>query len=192
MKDGSSILEQRLQSLFLGENEEDRREFVVLAGPVVYSYFVRLGVPDSDRDDLFQEVLLRLIQSKEQYDRERRFIPWLLTIAVNLSRSHFRKIRRLNEFMNEIPAPCLEIPDALEAFTGKETAKWVEAQLLKLPVAQREAVILCCFEHMEQQDAASILEIPEATLRTNLRRGRLALAKALVCRSATERSESMA
>ncbi len=191
MKNGSIALEERLQSLFLRDGADDRREFVVIAGPIVYSYFVRLGVAPGDRDDLFQEVLLRVVRSREQYDPTRRLIPWLLTIAVNLSRSHHRKIRE-QLLDDELPDRDTDAPDALEALTAKETAEWLESQLHRLPVAQREAVILCCFEDIDQKEAASMLSIPEATLRTHLRRGRVAIAKALTRRNAIERAEVLA
>ncbi len=44
-------------------------------------FFAQLGVPASDRADLFQETCLKLFCGAARYDSRRPFLPWALTVA---------------------------------------------------------------------------------------------------------------
>ena len=157
----------------------------------VYSYLVRCGIEGNTRDDLFQEIFLRVHLASAQYEPERPFEPWLFTIVANTVRSHFRK-ERVRELLN--PGEWgRERPDNTTAehmTEAKETSVWLETQLSLLPLAQREAVVICCLENVSQQDAAKILEQPLSTLKTNLHRGRAALARALADRKLQANKEA--
>lgn len=156
----------------------------------VYSYLIRSGVSDSARDDLFQEIFFKVHSSARSYDTARALEPWLFTIVANTVRSHFRKQKSwLKIFDSAEPPdhPATEKPDQLSE--ARETKAFLDDAVRKLPEAQREAVILCCIEQLNQQDVANILGIPLNTLKTNLSRGRQALAKSLARRAAIAQRE---
>ncbi len=50
--------------------------------------------------------------------------------------------------------------------------------ILKLPLEQREALVLCAVEGLELADAAEALGVPGDTVKTRLRRARMSLAEA--------------
>ncbi len=56
----------------------------------VYSYLVRSGVAEADRDDVFQGIFLKIHAAAETYDPARPLAPWLFTIVANSVRNHFR------------------------------------------------------------------------------------------------------
>ena len=62
----------------------------------VYSYLVRAGVAEADRDDLFQSVFLKVHAAAASYDPTRPLAPWLFTIVANTVRNHFREQRASN------------------------------------------------------------------------------------------------
>ena len=57
-------------------------------------------------------------------------------------------------------------------------AKGLDRAVLALPLEQREALVLCAVEGMELAEAARVLGAPIDTVKTRLRRARLALAEA--------------
>lgn len=62
--------------------EGDANAFRVIAealDPRLARFFAQLGVPEADRDDLFQETCLRLYRAAGAYDPQRPFLPWALT-----------------------------------------------------------------------------------------------------------------
>ena len=157
----------------------------------VYSYLIRCGINVASRDDMFQEIFLRVHTSAKQYQPERPFEPWLFTIVANTTRSFFRKqrVRALigaagdnDESINHTTAEHLA--------QAKETTLWLEDRLRTLPLAQREVLALCCFKSLSQTDVAAVLGIPLSTVKTHLHRGRAALAKALAQRQLQSKKEA--
>lgn len=55
---------------------------------------LRGGLPTSaDAHDIVQQVFLQVHRHRHDYDPQRPFRPWLLTIAMNLKRGHFRRMK---------------------------------------------------------------------------------------------------
>ena len=79
-------------------------------------------------------------------------------------------------------APDLN-PNGEQVAEARETAQWLEGAIAKLPLAQREVVGLVCAEHMKQSEVAEVLRIPLSTVKTLLRRARIALAQQLARRN---------
>ena len=142
----------------------------------IYTYIVRSGVSDGDRDDLFQEIFLTVHRFAGRYDPTLPFAPWLFTIAVNTVRRYFRSPKRKREIAQEEPP---EMPDdsptPVEKLEGRELSNWLVKELQELPEDQREAMLLCYVRDMEQDDAARALGMNLNTLKTNLRRARITL-----------------
>lgn len=157
-------------------------ELLELYQAQVYSFLIRLGVDAGSRDDIFQEIFLKLHKTAHLYQSDRALEPWLFTIAANTARSYLRK-QRIDEFVgveNRVSQHELTGQNLAEA---KETALWLEQAILKLPFSQREVLVLSCVKNLCQKDIAEIVETPICTVKTNLRRARQALAKALARRN---------
>lgn len=154
----------------------------------IYGYVCRSGVPMSVRDDLFQEIFLRVSQAAGRFDSERPFKPWLFAIAVNTVRSHFRKPRLA--LVDDVAAEVEDGgPGGDQILAAQETASWLETAIAALPGSQRDVLILVCIQRMDRLEVASTLDIPLETVKTLLRRGRLALAKQLASRTARTEHE---
>jgi len=147
----------------------------------VYAYLVRSGVSAADRDDLFQEVFIRVHRSAASYDPERPVAPWLFTIVANMVRNHLRsgRVRELifRHAPNADPADSSERGD--ERIEAAENRAWLEREIRQLPRAQREALLLTYLKPMPRPQIAAALGIPLNTLKTNLRRARLELVRRL-------------
>ncbi len=150
----------------------------------VYGYLFRCGMDASVRDDLFQDIFLRVHRGAASYQLDRPFKPWLFTIAVNTVRSYYRKCRVRELVYADQEAPDLN-PNGEQIAEARETAEWLETAITRLPLAQREVVGLVCAEHMKQSEVAEVLRIPLSTVKTLLRRARIALAQLLARRNAS-------
>ena len=62
---------------------------------------------------------------------------------------------------------------------GREASEILQAGLQKLSPELREAVILRDLQDMEYREIATILRIPEGTVKSRLNRGRAELARVL-------------
>jgi RNA polymerase sigma-70 factor (ECF subfamily) len=154
----------------------------------VYGYLARTGVAAEARDDLFQEIFLKIHKAAWSYQPERPLHPWVFTIVANTVRSHYRR-HRVRQLVYAEPggedaaSPGADSQQLLEA---DELAGFVDRALGSLPRAQREVLVLCCIEQLPQRDVADVLGLPLNTVKTHLRRGRLALARALADRHTFE------
>ena len=155
----------------------------------VFSYLTRCGVDSADRDDLFQEIFIRIHKSAPSYDAERPVHPWIFTIVANRVRTYFRK-KRIRNLVGAIPGTSHNIPssrpDAERSAAAKQTLNWLEKRLQTLPLARREVLVLVCIENLPLKEVATTLGIPLGTVKTHLRRARLALAEELAERNTIE------
>lgn len=153
----------------------------------VYSYLVRGGVASADRDDVFQAVFLRIHAAAGSYDPARPLAPWLFTIVANTVRNHLRDRARADgptPAPDDPPDPPDPNPDPERIASARQTLAWLDGALADLPPAQREVLLLIAIVGLRQQDVAQALGMPLNTVKTHLRRARLALAARLADREA--------
>ncbi len=155
----------------------------------VYGYLVRSGVAEADRDDIFQSIFLKIHAAAQSYDPTRPLGPWLFTIVANTVRNHFRaQPVPIATVSRDDPLNPLDPPDPNpgpeQIAETRETIAWLEEALLALPLAQREVLLLVTIVGQRQQDVANSLNLPLNTVKTHLRRARLALAAGLADRDA--------
>jgi RNA polymerase sigma-70 factor (ECF subfamily) len=156
----------------------------------VYSYLARTGVAPEDRDDLFQEVFVRVHRAAAGYDPGRPFHPWIFTIVANLVRNHRRRLRVRALVAGAGPSgtgssggpaePVAGGADAERRAAARQTVARVARQLQALPVTRREVVLLHCVEGLSLSDVAAALGIPLGTAKTHLRRARQALVRSVL------------
>ena len=69
-----------------------------------------------------------------------------------------------------------------ERLDQQATVSWLQHQISTLPGPQREALVLSTIQGLRMKEIAAILKLPENTVKTHLRRARLALAESLAKR----------
>lgn len=125
-------------------------------------------------EDMAQETFLRLLRGIHQYQYPRPFQAWLYAIATNLVRSHFEKADTRHTLSSaEIQWESLNDPEPLpeaQLMMDEETQQVIHA-LAKLPIHQREVIVLRYYEDMTLAQIAESLKIPEGTVKSRLNIG---------------------
>ena len=80
-------------------------------------------------------------------------------------------------FRPSLVAPWVEDPE--RAYAREEMRQIVRQELARLPLPYRTAVMLRDIEQLSTSEAAAALDLPVATLKTRLLRGRLMMREAL-------------
>jgi len=141
----------------------------------IYSYLVRCRLNQATRDDLFQEIFLKVHKSAEQYNPSQPLSPWIFTIAVNTFRNYKRQqnaeVIALEQ--SEKPYHGDPTPENIAQFT--ETLDWLESAITKLPADQAEALTLASIHGLKIKEISEILERPVSTIKTHIRRARQTL-----------------
>jgi RNA polymerase sigma-70 factor (ECF subfamily) len=157
----------------------------------VYSYLIRCGVAECDRDDLFQEIFVKIHAAAAQYEEDCALHPWLFTIVANTVRTYHRKskVRALVFGGRTSCEPQTRAADGERNAMAKQIAYWLEQAIPNLPIAQQEVLVLTCIEELPQKEVARILDLPINTVKTLLRRARLSLVRSLAQHNRIRRGE---
>jgi RNA polymerase sigma-70 factor, ECF subfamily len=159
----------------------------------IYNICYRFAGSGDDAQDLTQEVFIKMFRTLNSYDVERgAFMTWVTTITRNLLVDHFRKSKqdRATESLDTTPSehedamPLSEkiedkAPGADMSVQSRETRELVHNALQKLSPELREAVILRDLQDMDYKDIATVLKVPEGTVKSRINRGRAELARLL-------------
>ena len=151
----------------------------------IYGYLARAGIDEAERDDLFQVNFLRIHRAAGDYRPTLPLAPWLFTIAANVVRNHFHDSARpgqvvaLDGLAEVVADPA---PDPERTAAARLTLAWLEEALAALPEARRQVLLLVAVVGLGQGEVAAALEMPLGTVKTHLRRARLALARELAGR----------
>ena len=120
-------------------------------GPL-YRFVLRAIKQRSAAEELFQEVWIRVIESRSRYAPQARFTTWLYTIAHNLLVDHWRK-KGLSIVALDTEDVALESANPARQVEARESLARFLDILEKLPAAQREAFL------MHQEAGLSVAEI---------------------------------
>jgi RNA polymerase sigma-70 factor, ECF subfamily len=158
----------------------------------IYNLCYRFAGSANDAQDLTQEVFIRMYRTLNSYDVGRgAFMTWVTTLTRNLLVDHFRKTKhdRLTDSLDATASdpdamPLSErIPDEGPSpdsgVQSRETRETVHEALQKLSPELREAVILRDLQDMDYREIATVLKVPEGTVKSRINRGRAELARLL-------------
>ena len=159
----------------------------------VYNYLYRYGIEKHNRDDLFQDIFLKVHQSASRYRPSEPLRPWLVSIVLNTVRNFHRDRGRRKHFMAHFKTLSGNHPSATpdwqshqsgldEQVEQQSTVMWLEHQIRTLPERQRKVLVLSTLKGMRMKEIAKVMTLPENTVKTHLRRARLALAESLADR----------
>jgi len=121
-----------------------------------------------DREDLFQEVFLRVHQALPRFRAESAISTWVYKITVNTALNYVKRRNRykwVKEIFNNLRV--------LEAEPQEPAANIEELRPLgKLNEQQRMILILADVEEKKLSEIAEMLDLPVGTVKSNLHRAR--------------------
>ncbi|MBQ8314948.1 MAG: sigma-70 family RNA polymerase sigma factor [Lachnospiraceae bacterium] len=135
----------------------------------VYSVVFNYVRNAEDAADLQQDVFVKLLGSDVEYESEEHIKAWLIRVSINLCKNHLRSQSHLSDapLSEEIPAEV------------KEESNDLFALVLTLPEKYRIPLHLFYYEEYSVRQIATAMELPEATVKIRLKRGREKLGKSL-------------
>jgi RNA polymerase sigma-70 factor (ECF subfamily) len=146
--------------------------------PRLRRYARSLVFDASAADDLVQTTLERALAHWHQFDQRRDILVWTLSIAHNAFMDERRRDKRATWVDGDA------VIDALPA-VGNDLGLRLDllAALAKLPVEQRQPLLLVTLEQLTYAECAEVLHIPVGTVMSRISRARTALRDLLDGRS---------
>src|ERR1700744_2428442 len=126
----------------------------------------RLGMPESEAEDVVQEVLLTIHLKQATWDRSRKIGPWVSTITKNKIIDAFRRRGR------RIDVPIDDVLDTLQAEDESPDVlpRDFDALLGKLTSQQQEIVQSISINGASITETAARLKMTEGAVRVSLHR----------------------
>jgi RNA polymerase sigma-70 factor (ECF subfamily) len=139
---------------------------------IVFAFLYHMVGSRQDAEDLGQEVFLRLYVRADRYEPRGRFRSWLLRIAGNLARSWLRRQRLLRWLPFQVSRHQQADPalSAEQRLARQEVRRAVRAALDRLPVRQRQAVVLRRYQELGYDEIARIMGTTRPGVESLLRR----------------------
>ncbi len=154
----------------------------------IYSLCYRLTGHREDALDLAQESMMRVVTGLSGYQINRPFKPWLRRLVINVCLKFIKKRRPELPLLDQIDAldrnmgrvsPSRGGDDPPTAVEWLETKQALQQALVRLPPLLGLVIALRHQEGMTYQEIATVLELPEGTVKTYLFRGRRLLRQIL-------------
>jgi len=162
----------------------DREVFALLVRRYereLYSYLRRYLGNAEMAEDVFQATFLQVHLKCDRFDENRRFRPWLYTVATNqaIDAQRRNKRHRILSLDRSVSADNVDIGalvdllegderDPLENVSQLERGQWVQEALDGLSESMRSVVHLVYYQGMKYREAAEILDIPVGTVKSRL------------------------
>jgi RNA polymerase sigma-70 factor (ECF subfamily) len=148
----------------------------------VFGYLMGMVRNRELADDLFQETFLRVIaalrRERGSYERQGRWLAWVIRIARNTALDHLRRRKKWRDvdnadgeesYWDQVPD---DVPVADERLDSRQQAARLEACIARLPQEQQEVVML---RHDAELTFREIAEMTGVSINTALGRMRYAL-----------------
>lgn len=163
---------------------EIRQVYVACYRRLVAQMYVVTG-DLAEAQDAVQEAFVRALTKPRVFARLDNPEAWLRTVAVNVARSRWRRMRRFDGLSGRADQPAQVDPGL--GLSPDRVA--LMAAIRGLPLAQRTVIALFYFADLPVTDIAETLRVPEGTVKARLARARARLGELLTEHGSTDGRE---
>jgi RNA polymerase sigma-70 factor, ECF subfamily len=147
----------------------------------LFSYLRRYLGDAGMAEDVFQATFLQVHLKCDQFEADKKFRPWLYTIATNQAIDAQRRNKRhrmvsldrqnrddnadvgslIDLLVNQQAGPTAEMEAA-------ERQEWIRSAVAALPESLQSVVMLIFYQGLKYREAADVLEIPVGTVKSRM------------------------
>ncbi|MBL0926047.1 MAG: sigma-70 family RNA polymerase sigma factor [Phycisphaerales bacterium] len=176
------LTDERLVEAYLDGDPAAFRELVERHHDGLLRFLFRLTGDRQMAEDVFQDAFLQVHQSLDTFDLERRFKPWLFTIAANKARDALRRAQRrravsLSHSLDSdddgggrtlIDLLSIDLPGPGLRLEAEEQSEMVQRAIAGMTPKSREILLMAYFQKLSYQHIAEAFEIPLGTVKSRL------------------------
>ena len=136
-------------------------------------YFYRmLGGNEEKAQDFLQDIFLKIIEKPHLFGSKNRFSSWVFTVANNMCKNEYRRLKVRNQVVNEKDLDFFPHPgenNFLEKnLAGSEFKEVLLKELTKLDQFKQSTFLLRFQENLSIKEIGEILECSEGTVKSRL------------------------
>lgn len=133
----------------------------------LFNYFNKMVQNKMVSEDLTQDVFLKIIKYRTSY-KNGNFAAWIFTIARNIFSNHYQKTKK--ERANEIDDDTLNANETLVTEGNQEELAQLQLALQKLPISDRELIVMHRFQQIKYKQIAQITNSTENAVKVKVHR----------------------
>ncbi|MCA9599649.1 MAG: RNA polymerase sigma factor [Myxococcales bacterium] len=166
--------DEELMAAYMAGDTSAFHELFRRYAPILQRVLARGLNGREESDDLVQQTFLHLHRARNDFKPGARVRPWLFTIALNLKREHFRRVKRRPE------AP-LELDGRLDPSVGpqgharSDAASTLKAALQQIPPDQAEVIALHWLDGLSFPEVAEVVGATLSAVKVRAHRGYAAM-----------------
>jgi len=167
-----------LVQLMLEAQAGDKEAFRTLVneiGPALTNFVRRRIFDASELEDVCQEILIQIYESRHTFDGRRPLEPWLFAIARYVASDHRRRYQQRSAHQQLTEA----LPDVAGENPGSVFTRTRQA-LSQLPPFQRDALVMTKVEGLSITESSRRAGTSTANMKVRVHRAAAALKKALL------------
>jgi len=162
--------DEELMTMILDKNELAFDELYCRYSIKMYSFFYRMLYCDRDKgEDFLQDIFLKLIDKLELFDSERKFSSWFYSIASNMCKNEYKKIKLRNYHSEVHSFSDISVnTNIYEELDLKSFNDELYHFLEDMDEGPKSAFLLRYGNNLSIKEIAEILECPEGTIKSRL------------------------
>ena len=173
--------EQLMRQFVEQQNRSSLEQLIRRYQHEIYNYLRRYLGDENLAEDAFQLTFVRVYQKAEQFDLDRRFRPWLYSVATNQAIDLKRRNKRRNhqsldvansDQENRSTTQAAAIPDHRQPeedpLVDQEFRQSMRQAVEQIGEPGRSALELIYLQGLPYKDAAEILDVPVGTVKSRV------------------------
>lgn len=124
---------------------------------------------EEDRQDLFQEIIIQLWKSFDNYDDNFRHSTWIYRISLNVAISFYRKENSRRKIANPLTNGIINFTDDISSEASETDLNNLQQMIAQLKDLDK-ALMLLYLEEKSYKEIAQIIGISETNVATKINR----------------------
>lgn len=135
----------------------------------LFHYFLKLLSNDSNKaEDFLQELFIKVLNKASTFDPTQKASTWLYTIATNMCKNEWRNSENQQRILRQFDAWQYPSTTVYERLESQQIAKQLGSLINQLGHEDRLIIQLRFQQELSIREIATILEIPEGTVKSKL------------------------
>ena len=195
---GKGHIEYKLVKKILNGNPEDFRLIINKYRKLVYHIVFRLVDNQTDREELGQEIFIKIYRSLPSFRFKSNLATWITKIAYHTSLNYLRK-KKIPLYDNSLknitkndrtgsgdePSIQKAVSDTAlqdETFMKKEANHFLHQEIERLPVQYKQIITWYHLDSLSYQEIGEIMDMPIGTVKSYMFRARKLLKNRLLAK----------
>ncbi len=135
----------------------------------LFNFIYRFVGDREQAEDLMHDLFIKVIESTNQFDTNRKFSTWIYALSINLCRNEIRKHSNRKQLIEEnFVIENFMNPDQQENIDKKTFKNEVHKYLETLNEENKSLILLRFHEDLSIPQISTIINLPEGTVKSRL------------------------